>query len=253
MEERDERVEKKLDTFQVELKALRMENQEIKRVNTELQRQVENQDKRIMQMEKEIRKRNIVIYGVDEPKEENIQYMKCKVSQIMNKLEVQIDEKGDILDIYRIGRPTGNNSRPLLVETKSWNKKMEILKETRKLKGTKIFISEDFPKDIQEQRRILTRHMKDAREKGHKVKLYYNTLKIDEGMYNVESLGYRKNHFSSTNSNSTDVNYAIVEKPRGRTMSQRSPNEDSNEWERIQKITKTSSRTGTIPKNLELM
>ena len=59
-----------------------------------------------------------------------------------------------------------NNKRPILLELRIWNQKMEILRRKNKLKGTAIYINEDFPKEVLDQRRELVKHMKAEREQG---------------------------------------------------------------------------------------
>lgn len=54
------------------------------------------------------------------------------------------------------------------------------------LKGTKIYINEDCPKEIIEQRKQLIKHMKNATEKGYM--LHYNKLFINEQLWSLEQL-----------------------------------------------------------------
>lgn len=247
MEKWNLRIEQKLDNYQLELKSLKLENMEIKRTNMEMQKEIDDQNKRINELEKELRKKNIIIYGIEEAKEEDVQCLKQKVKEIITKLEVQCNENEDILDIRRIGKVDTNKIRPLLVETKNWNKKIEIMKATSKLKGTKIFLSDDYPKDIQNQRKILIQHMKEAKDQGHRVKLNYNTLIIDGRIYTAENIGQRQELGEASNS----VN--LQQKGKARTLSQRSPDEKSDEMARTNKIIKIYPNTGAISKNIAFM
>lgn len=53
-----------------------------------------------------------------------------------------------------------------MVEVISWNKKFGIMRSAKNLKGQNIWITEDYTKKLQEQRKILIQHMKIAREEG---------------------------------------------------------------------------------------
>ena len=57
---------------------------------------------------------------------------------------------------------------------------MKILRRKNKLKGTKIYINKDFPKEVLDQRRELVKYMKAAKERGQNANLAYNKLKVDE-------------------------------------------------------------------------
>ncbi|GLV46102.1 hypothetical protein CBL_10762 [Carabus blaptoides fortunei] len=105
----------------------------------------------------------MVIQGIEEARNEDEDRIKNKVNDVLSKMQINIDLKCDITELRRIGRE---------------NKK--------KLKGTEIYINEDFPKEIQNQRRELIKYMKTARTQGHEVTLLYNKLKINDKIYTLE-------------------------------------------------------------------
>ncbi|CAH1105655.1 unnamed protein product [Psylliodes chrysocephalus] len=57
------------------------------------------------------------------------------------------------------------------------------VEKTRSLKGTNIWIDEDYPKEVQEERRKLVIKMKETRNKGYKAQLRYNKLIIIDELY----------------------------------------------------------------------
>lgn len=76
---------------------------------------------------------------------------------------------------------------------KDVNRKVKTLEQTNKLKGTKVYIDKDYPKDILEQRKQLIRYMKQARESGAKVKIIDNKLMINDNVYSLKELEEWKN------------------------------------------------------------
>ncbi|GLV41713.1 hypothetical protein CBL_20466 [Carabus blaptoides fortunei] len=124
------------------------------------------QGNRIEGLEREIRKRKVVIQGIEEAKNEDEDRIKNKVNEVLSKMQIKIDLKCDITELRRIGRERQKN----------------------KLKRTEIYINGDFPKEIQNQRRELIKYMKTARAQGHEVTLLYNKLKINDEIYTLEQL-----------------------------------------------------------------
>lgn len=60
-----------------------------------------------------------------------------------SKLNVEI-ESGDIDIIKRLGKPEEGNHRPILLRLLTSKKKLEICKNKNKLKGSDIYITEDY-------------------------------------------------------------------------------------------------------------
>ena len=69
---------------------------------------------------------------------------------------------------------------------------MEILRKKNTLRGTEIYVNEDYTKEVQKQRKDLVKFMKIAKEQGHEagheVTLMYNNIKINRRMYTLEQL-----------------------------------------------------------------
>lgn len=244
MEERDERMERKIDAFQNELSKINRENKQLKSENQQLKQRITTQEKRMEEIEREIRKRRIIIHGIKEQDEEKDIQVKEKVRTVLRDMEIKIVMEEEITEIRRIGNQQIGKVRPILLELRNWSKKMEILKATKKLQGTKIYMEEDYSKEIQGQRKELIKHRNTIRAKGHHAIIRYNRLIINGDTYTLEQLNAEEND---------SIRYPGAEKtPKektgGRTFSERSPDEEIQE--QLLKITKTNNSTGTNPKNL---
>lgn len=218
----------KIDAFVAEIKQMKEENMRLK------ERMREQEDK-IEKLEREIRSKNIVIKGIMDEEKESEEKMREKVNIVMGKIGIDIRENEDIDEMRRIGRYKINETRPIKVSLIKKDTKTKILRNAKHLKGTDIWIDEDYPKQIQEERKALLPQLKEARAKGHRAVMKYNRLIIDGEIYRTED----------------DVCYEGVERERKReevkdngqkrTLGERSP-ESSNIEEQIRKITKTTLR-----------
>lgn len=83
--------------------------------------------------------------------------------------------------IHRLGR-NGLN-RPVILYLQDYNEKMEILKNAKKLKGTKIFIENDFSRPTLRRRKLLRDSAKLDKDSGKKVYLVNDKLHIDDEVF----------------------------------------------------------------------
>ena len=193
-----------------------------KQENKNLKECIIKQDKRLEYLEREVRKKNIIIKGIVEEKEEEERETKEKIKRILNKLDVEIDLEKETDGIRRIGKYKKEGKRPIIVKQQQ-KKKTKIMKQASKLKGTNIWIDGDFTRKVQEQRRLLIPHLKEARNKGYKADLKYNYLKINGERYEIG-----------------DLEIEEKENEKKRKVGERSNFGDSLN-EQLKKITKTST------------
>ena len=82
-------------------------------------------------------------------------------------MNLMVSKETDMTEMRRIGKEKGGFKRPKLMEVRTTNMKMEILRKKNKLRGTETYVNEDYTKEVQKQRKDLVKFMKIAREKGH--------------------------------------------------------------------------------------
>lgn len=84
----------------------------------------------------------------------------CTIKEIEN----ETDMENVIKEIRRIDikMKNGTTPRPNLMKFVSGSKKMEVLKAAKRFQGSDIWISEDYSKQVQEQRKKLAPYMKEA-------------------------------------------------------------------------------------------
>uniref|UniRef100_A0A8D9BR67 Endonuclease-reverse transcriptase n=2 Tax=Cacopsylla melanoneura TaxID=428564 RepID=A0A8D9BR67_9HEMI len=148
----------------------------VKRV-TDVEQKVGVNSEKINNLEKEKRKRNVVIFGLEQDQNENFKSLEEKVlKMIRDKMEIEI-YPFEVDFIKRIGK--SNDKKPVLMGLTTWKRKMEIISNGKKLKDSGISVKEDYPPEVQEIRKKLFEDMKTEREKGNKAYIRYNKLIVE--------------------------------------------------------------------------
>ncbi|XP_059055805.1 uncharacterized protein LOC131849708 [Achroia grisella] len=149
--------------------------------NKELKQEVQSLKVKILEMEKQTRKNNIILHGVTE-KEENYTELQELVVETLNKLSVETAlqewDKWELSRVQRLGKKKESKIRPILITlTLTW-RRTEILKNKSKFPKN-IYVTEDFPKDILLKRKELKIKMKEEIAKG-KIYISYDKLVVHE-------------------------------------------------------------------------
>lgn len=140
---------------------------------------------KLLTTQRNIKKNNIVIFGVPEQDNEDISEAVITLVEQNLGLTLQIT---DFNNVYRIGTSRENKSRAIVVEFSRNLVKQEIFKNIIKLKGSGISIAHDLIREEREERKILYRHLKLAREKNQQAKILKNKLIIDGEIYTCQQL-----------------------------------------------------------------
>jgi hypothetical protein len=116
--------------------------------------------------ERDRKRKNVIIKGLLE--NETDQYnLELRITHFLEeKLGVQLQE-GDIDVAFRIGKldSAGKKSRHVILKLTNERKMIEIMKNKWKLKGTKVYIDNDLPKEVLEKQ-YLSRQIKRAAERN---------------------------------------------------------------------------------------
>ncbi|XP_061722599.1 uncharacterized protein LOC133529028 [Cydia pomonella] len=142
-----------------------------------LKEKLENQEKRIYYLEKQARKNNIVIFGLEETETSYETLENIIINFVREYFSLELDHR-DIQEIKRIGNK-GERYRPIIATFTTLGTKIKIFKQRKEaLKDTTYYITEDYPKQILEKRKELQEQAKLEREKGNIVKIKYDKLVV---------------------------------------------------------------------------
>ncbi len=132
---------------------------------------------KIHKIENESKKKNFVIYNLEEKESNYFQLENCILSLINDGCRVScVDIEIDF--IKRLGKRS-NKIRPVLVGLTTWRKKMMIMKSKKLLKGSNLRIEDDLPKDILKKQKELIPTMLKFREEGRKVFIKFDKIMVD--------------------------------------------------------------------------
>lgn len=135
--------------------------------------------------EKEVRRNNLVIFGVDElGYERNIDTCYIVLDILAKFCGMNISENV-VNNAYRLGR---GRRRPIILKLNNFFVKEHILENVYKLKGSKIVIENDYTKEVREVRKCLVNFMKKARQQGMRASISHDKLRINGRFYDLEFL-----------------------------------------------------------------
>lgn len=160
-------------------------NKEIEEIHFE-NKKLREENQSLEKVEQETKKYSIVVYGLDEENTE-VDDIKKFIDIVNNKLEINC-RFDDLRDIYRFGAITQGKIRPLAVEVVRYKLKIEIQHKAKLLKGTNIYISQDYTSEEYRKQKILRQNLKKARENKHQAVIKKNILFIDGKGYTCEEL-----------------------------------------------------------------
>lgn len=143
-----------------------------------MRREIDTLCQRIEKLDKISRRKNLIIHGLTESQGETQNDLDNTIlSLISNVLQISDFTKSEIDYIRRFGSAT-ESSRPVIFGLTTERRKFEILRNSKSLKGTKIYIRQDLTDKDREERRTLVTQMKKERENGNFAVIRKNKLII---------------------------------------------------------------------------
>ena len=132
---------------------------------------------KLRDLEDRTRRNNLRIDGVNESVKETWDETEEKVMKIL-KNNLGITTAVKIERAHRAGKIRLNSKRPrtIVIKILDYKDKTNILRNTHKLKGTGIFINEDFSRETIEKRKKLWVDVLQLREQGKYAVLQYDRI-----------------------------------------------------------------------------
>ena len=137
-------------------------------------KEIDELREKVRDMEDRSRRNNIRIEGVRESENEDWSTTKEKIRDIFQK-NLGIKQQITIERAHR-GKRQGNKPRTIIAKILNYEEKELILANARKLKGSGIFIHEDFSRETVLIRQKLWEEVKQLREKGKYAILQYDRI-----------------------------------------------------------------------------
>ena len=162
-------------------KILEIFEQQTKKLN-HLEEKYNNLESNYLNLQRQIRKNNIVIFGLQVRSGENL--LEFTLNKLKEFFGINILES-DINNIYQI---KANAGTPIKVDFVSYLKKSLIFQNIYKLKGKKIFIAHDLCPEDRKNRKILQEHFKLAMSINQFAQIKGNKLTVNEDVFTANQL-----------------------------------------------------------------
>lgn len=236
IEASETRVLLKLESLNNKIKKLEKENQQFKN--------------KIEYLERENRKNNLVIFGLHKNNKEVSVAFICE--KIKDLLGVHL-LPSDINNLYTLG--SAENS-PVKLELISYLKKTEIFQNCKKLKGTKIYFSNDLTENQRNEYKILREHLKQAKA-NTKDRCYIkgNKLFVNNIVYTAEDLHHEEEPIPKNRSapltpvQSYDVAYTTLVKEKEPDRQVNIAEKESEATTSLEKNQNSTPKSATIRKS----
>lgn len=147
---------------------------------------IEHLEDKIDDLENRSRRNNLCFEGIEESTNETWQDTENKVKYLISSHMPEV--VGDIVikRAHRVGRRSSAESKPRKIVARFLNYKdrESVLKAKKKLRGTNVFVNEDYSDRVIKKRMDLMPELKEARRKNQRAFLRYDKLIVYE---NVDS------------------------------------------------------------------
>lgn len=146
--------------------------------NKYLKKEVQNLQEKVKYLEEKNRRNNLLLHGLKET-EKNHQELFNIIKKTLKNLDIDIDIY-EINIYHRLGKKQGESKvRPILISFTSFQKKLIILKNKKKM-PEQTYITEDFSKETIEMRKNLQKKLKQEKQNGKDAFIRNNKIVIRE-------------------------------------------------------------------------
>jgi chromosome segregation ATPase len=159
------------------------ENEGLKQRNDMLQNQVNRLENQVDDLEGRSRRNNILVHGLDKVEGETQESIELRLKELFTD---QMDMTQDI-EFDRVHRLGSKKNSPIIARCTFYKDKVAIMKAKKKLKGSDIFVGDDFSKGVREKRKKLSRFLKDIRQEDKSAKLVHDHIVVEGKRYFLDS------------------------------------------------------------------
>ena len=194
-----------LDEYKKEVTTLKAEINQARKCNQSLAAENIEIKEEKLKLETYLRRQNLVIEGVNESENEDVQNKvtnlladKCKI--VLRAIEID--------KIHRYGKSVAGRPRPIIIRFMSHSSRDRILFTYRGLKDkpSNLFVNEDLPYEIKTRRADVRAVANQAKSVGARVKLQGDRVVIDSKVYTFNTLKHVPAKYSLESARTVRVN-----------------------------------------------
>ena len=150
-------------------------NTQLQEDNKKLNNRVSDLERKIDDLEARSKRNNLIFYGI--PDKSGSSAEDCEET-LKSVLKEKMGVQGVTFDrVHRIR--TNRTPQPMIARFTFYKERQRVLQEKKKLKGSSLFISEDFPNSIREIREKLKPTLTSARKDNKRSFMVYDHLIIE--------------------------------------------------------------------------
>lgn len=133
--------------------------------NAKLKTEIDKLNRKIENLEANGKRNNLLIHGIPEQKDETEKDLKTVITTTLNEIDIMLKDE-EIDRMQRLGKPDKGDGkiRPILLTTTTLQKKIQILKNKKKMKPN-TYITQDLTKEAQIKKKERRRNEKKGFEK----------------------------------------------------------------------------------------
>ena len=162
---------------------LKAENDRLRKQTTDMQERLDTLTLKADDLECRSKRHNVIFYGLHRPDGETGQDCEDALQDFLtDKLELS-----RTIEFDRVHRLNSKPNSPVIARCTYFKDKNTILKARYKLKGSNIFLGEDFSVRVREIRKKLGPHLKAARDQGKRATMIFDHLLINGKKFTLDS------------------------------------------------------------------
>ena len=175
----------KIDSAITRINSLEQENARLKTVNDNLSQKVSRLEEQMKYVDNQARKNNIILYGLADSDRESRATCSSMVYEFLHD-NFNISDNNYLAQVYRIGQfKVVLHPRPIMLTFKENDTKMQVLKKSSFLRGSRFALSEDYDSVVREKRKKLYDHFKNMGIEAKNIMLRYDTAFVNGNMYGI--------------------------------------------------------------------
>ena len=170
------------------LDLLQAKQKQIDSIMLKMQKLEVDQKEKLLDLQCREMRDNLLFYNFKEEKDETDQHCIEKLYRLMeNELAIQNARDIQFHRVHKLGRFNRNKTRPIVAKFAFYPDRERVRGAAKNLEGTDFSIGQQFPKEIQDRRRLLVPMMKKAKQEGKVAYISVDKLYIDGTQYVVKS------------------------------------------------------------------
>lgn len=159
---------------------------EIKLKNTQLDERLSNVENRVEYFDKLLKRKNIIIYGIENNRENAEQLDDLVLNFMKESLKIEFDYSD--IDFTSRMRNGNKNNGPIIVGLTTLRKKRHIFYNKKNLKGSRIYISDDLTLKERQKEKELIPQMMNYRKNGKHAVIKRGQLFVDGKLLDNQAL-----------------------------------------------------------------